>query len=579
MNDAILKLRFDRFDDLSASIGRIGTEQEFIQGLFSHEKMTDSKTGQFTEAGKAKLASISVGYQTSKHESGRQEALLKELQQVKANGAQSDGSYKFGDWEFNSLDNLEEKISETYTKWQSSLKETYSAESAMADMMKDKYKAELDSVKELIDAKKKALNSEKDLRSYQRSLQEKTTNISNIQKQITAYSGDTSEEGRARLQKLQAELDRSKQDLKDMEEDRALSDQQDLLDRLYQEYEEAITQKIDDFNGAVTEALNLSNENTAEIAGYINQILEKNGYVMEFGEVLSGKLNDSVDQLIKKITEEQEKKEKTQEQQANRSSSPSTNPTPDLSAYQRMQYSIDSPSVTPASQVKPNKASLRDTAKSFIKKHAKSTKKKPEELSAVNKAIYHNKSGSYSGSKKILSDKDLAGLAKNLGVTYDGDGKQKKLYQKLKSIKLPGFKKGGVISVEDIEKQVKRNGDDGIASVKNGEGILTAAQMELLLKLTNRLPELAAALTNDSRILMAPKSARQIHSISEERYGDRTIHIHTLSLPNVTNYEEFKTKLFHDMQYSQKFEGMMHNMTTNKLSGNRNLEKFKSNLS
>lgn len=449
----------------------------------------------------------------------------------------------------------------------------------MADMMKDKYKAELDSVKELIDAKKKALNSEKDLRSYQRSLQEKTTNISNIQKQITAYSGDTSEEGRARLQKLQAELDRSKQDLKDMEEDRALSDQQDLLDRLYQEYEEAITQKIDDFNGAVTEALNLSNENTAEIAGYINQILEKNGYVMEFGEVLSGKLNDSVDQLIKKITEEQEKKEKTQEQQANRSSSPSTNPTPDLSAYQRMQYSIDSPSVTPASQVKPNKASLRDTAKSFIKKHAKSTKKKPEELSAVNKAIYHNKSGSYSGSKKILSDKDLAGLAKNLGVTYDGDGKQKKLYQKLKSIKLPGFKKGGVISVEDIEKQVKRNGDDGIASVKNGEGILTAAQMELLLKLTNRLPELAAALTNDSRILMAPKSARQIHSISEERYGDRTIHIHTLSLPNVTNYEEFKTKLFHDMQYSQKFEGMMHNMTTNKLSGNRNLEKFKSNLS
>ncbi len=99
--------------------------------------------------------------------------------------------------------------------------------------------------------------------------------------------------------------------------------------------------------------------------------------------------------------------------------------------------------------------------------------------------------------------------------------------------------------------------------------------MELLLKLTNRLPELAAALTNDSRILMA----RQIHSISEERYGDRTIHIHTLSLPNVTNYEEFKTKLFHDIQYSQKFEGMMHNMTTNKLSGNRNLEKFKSNLS
>lgn len=577
MNDAILKLQFDRFDDISEAIGRIGTEQEFLQGLFSHEKMTDSKTGTFTDAGMAKLGSLSVSYQTSKQESARQNNLLNELQQVKKSGAQADGSYKFGDWEFNSLDQLEEKISETYTKWQNSIKETYGYETALSDMMKEQYKAELESVKELIDAKKKALNSEKDLRSYQRSIQEKTNTITNIQKQIAAYSGDTSEEGRARIQKLQAELTRSKQDLEDTEYDRYLSDQQELIDQLYQEYEEAITQKIDDFNGSVTEALGLSNENTAAIADYINQILEKNGYVMEFGEVLSGKLNESISQLIANMPKENPPAANAGAPAAAENKSDSATNLSLLTSAAT--GSTVRESIPAKGLLMLNNESLRDTAKRFIKNHAKKTDKKKKNLSAVNKAIYDNDAQAYNGNGKILSDKDLKTLAKKLDVTYNGDGKKNNLYQKLHKIKFPGFKKGGVISVKDIEKQVKQNGDDGIASVKNGESILTAAQTELLQKLTNRLPKLAANFTNSRRMLLAPEAASRIHSVFEERYGERTIHIQTLSLPNVTNYEEFKSKMFHDMQYSQKFENLMHGMTTNKLSGNKNLEKYKNNLS
>lgn len=111
-------------------------------------------------------------------------------------------------------------------------------------------------------------------------------------------------------------------------------------------------------------------------------------------------------------------------------------------------------------------------ARNYIAKHASKAKKKKSEYPDVNQKIYENKAGSYSGKGKVLSSDGLKGLAKKIGVEYDGASKTGKLYKKLKSIKFPGFKKGGVVSVEDIEKQVKANGDDGIASVKNGEAVL-----------------------------------------------------------------------------------------------------------
>ena len=37
LNNAINQLHFDIFDDISESIDRIITEQEFLQGLFAHQ--------------------------------------------------------------------------------------------------------------------------------------------------------------------------------------------------------------------------------------------------------------------------------------------------------------------------------------------------------------------------------------------------------------------------------------------------------------------------------------------------------------------------------------------------------------
>lgn len=122
LNNAINQLHFDLFDDVSDSIKRVITEQEFLQGLFAHEKNADNETGSLTEAGIAKLGSLSASYHASKSNAERDEAEVAELQRM------FDSKSLHSDLlgiTFNSLDDLKAKLDETYTKWQDDIGETY----------------------------------------------------------------------------------------------------------------------------------------------------------------------------------------------------------------------------------------------------------------------------------------------------------------------------------------------------------------------------------------------------------------------------------------------------------------------
>lgn len=157
MNNAISQLHFDLFEDISESIERIIAEQEFLQGLFAHENKTDSKTGSLTEAGIASLGSLSASYYAARNRSDKDGVEVKELNRMFDSGRLHSDVLGIT---FNSMDDLKKKLDETYTSWQNDIKETYSLESEIADLMKEKYQAELDMLKELIDAKKEALNAD-----------------------------------------------------------------------------------------------------------------------------------------------------------------------------------------------------------------------------------------------------------------------------------------------------------------------------------------------------------------------------------------------------------------------------------
>lgn len=613
LNNAINQLHFDLFDDVSESIGRIITEQEFLRGLSAHEKNTDAKTGNFTDAGLANLGSLSASYYASKENAENDRIELQKLKAILAKGPNADGTYGDADLTFNSLEDLQAKIDETYTTWQNDIKETYSVESEIADLMKEKYQSELDLLQELIDAKKEALQSEKDLHDYQKSLNEKTKGITTMQKQIAAYSGDSSEEAMAKLQKLQKELADKEEDLRETEYDRYISDQEEMLDKLYKEYEELVTKKLDDFMTLVTEGLATANANMAAIAGYLSKVAKDNGYDVETDGLFNGSTGGIGENVGNAVSDIEKDKTATG---GTASNTPTATNTPS-SPTEAKSFAVATPPEAKSS------ITITDMVKDYVKKHANNAKKgkAKSEYTDVNQRIYENKSKSYSGTGKVLSIAEMKELSSNLGVKYDNPSKSGKLYKKLKEIKFPGFKKGGVVSIDDIEKQVHDNGDDGIVSVKNGEGILTSKQTEALQQFTEKLPETDNVIRTPDGIELIPLNPedliRELQSRSNnavpdssnmampnlqdlsdmikpnipdfsnmmklnlpdvKSFGDmnNVVNIDTVSLPNVTNYQEFKSQMLHDIQTEKKTGMLLRDVVgVSQLAGGGKLDKYR----
>lgn len=476
LNNAINDLQFNQFDKIAEKISRIIDEQDFLQNLFSHEKITDEKTGNFTDAGLAKLGSVSTNYYAAKEKAANSSELLETLKDVKNRGKQANGTYKLGYWEFNSLEVLEAKIDETYDTWRDNLKETYEYESEIADMMKDKYQAELDLLQDLIDAKKEALQAEKDLHDYQRTITEKTKDISTIQKQIAAYSGDTSQEGLAKLQKLQKELAEKEEDLRETEYEKYISDQEEMLNKLYEEYEELVTKKLNDFYELVDKGLATANSNTSIIASYIKEVAKNNGYTIENdGVVKDGDIQNNVGNAVTNIENNETSNNQTSSSHSNSTSSggtPSGYYSPIISDSNGIIYDRN------------KKKDMKEYAIRFIKKNATPAKKAYHQYADLNRAIYTNSKNvfGFGDKKKILKIEKMKELALDMGFIYDNSTKSGALYQKLLAVGIPGFKHGG------IGELIKAQGEDGIAFVRNGEGFISPENVPAMKELVNNVP-------------------------------------------------------------------------------------------
>lgn len=534
LNDAIAEGNKKIFEKKLEGYQRIIDEQDFLLGLIEHEDSVDSDTGVRTDAGNARLHSYTADYYASDEKVNIATAERQRLENMKATK-----EYGVG-YEYSSLEALNNAINDIIKIQQENIASKYSIEKKIVDEVTKSYQAQMAVLQKLIDKKKEQLETEKDIYDYQKQIKEKTKNIDTLRKQLAAMNGDTSKEAMAQKQKLQVSLNDAVDDLKDSEYDRYISDVSKMLDKLQKEYQEWQEKFLKKFDELLAEGLGIGDSTNGS---YLATIAKNSGYNIQNpnannngkgGVNNDGSANGNTNPV------------KLEDNNSSNNNSSNNNSSKSSSSAPKVNNKITAIGIE----------SEETKAKQYINKNKSKSTKPLREYSYVNQkiaALTKDKHGTY-----VLSTSHLKGLAKLLGVKQDGNYKKSgKLAKKLHSIGLKGFSKGGVVSVDSLNKQIRANGDDGLASVKNGEAILTPAQTEMFKQfvenMQGNLPQQNHKMSNNLANL-----AKVIPNNID--YGGVNFNF---ELNNVTNGDEF----IREIQTNQKMQKALRSVTVDEING------------
>lgn len=240
--NALRQLKWDTFDKSLETVKRINSEADYYIDLLSHKDMTDKDTGNFTEYG---IATIGLHKTNYDNYIAQAEAYQNEYNNIMEQIRKGELS--------TSDENVIQRLRDLQDAHREAKKSAEDELQSIQDLVKQGYEAQTDALSELIDKYKKLKDSELEAYKYQKEIAEKTKTIASLQKQLTAYNGNDSEESRAQIQKLKVQLEEAKSDLKDTQYEKFISDTEDMLDDLMNDYQEFINEKLNDTNTILDE--------------------------------------------------------------------------------------------------------------------------------------------------------------------------------------------------------------------------------------------------------------------------------------------------------------------------------------
>ena len=564
-NDKVLELKKSFID-----LGNIYLDN--FEKYLSRYALTDEDTGGLTDKG---VATLGI-YRKQSISAGEQQKIdmdkLNELEDIIARYNIYDDTQKKILLEANNYDSFAQ-VKDDYEKYaqavQDDISNQISAEENIINLMKERYNAELAYIQKLIDDRKTQLSQEKDLYDYQKSIQEKVDNISLIQKQLDALRADGSEEAMAKRNVLQEQLDDAKEDLMDVEYDKYISDQQNMLDKLSEDYQNLIEDLLQDVDTLLNEGNEIAKNNGDKFEKAINGFTEKYGETPftqqqidvaaiktavekeqkdqdAANEVLSaiekigtvdlngegrGRLVNA-ENLYNSLTDTQRKivnenpngltllQKKQQEWVALQAPTQTSMPTSQPSSTPQQSATI----ISGADKVAANNSNgviTKGLVQSLISKYGKKPKKKKTEYGILNQYVWSKTKG-----KKIIPNEYFDNIRSGLGLS-----KTASQNDIIEIMKQAGFSKGGI--VETLSKVPGQNGDDGWATLKRGEAVLTPEQTKMFQNMVQVMPPFVNAMDTFTNIpsLSQAKITPNQQSIS---MGDLV-----LNLPNVTDTESF----------------------------------------
>lgn len=550
-SNAMRELKWEYFDYEQERISALNDEAEFLVDLLSRSDLYDDK-GNLTDEGNAVMGLHGQAYNTYMAQADAYATEIKKINEEIANDPNNTA--------------LLERRQELLELQRESILAAEDEKDAMVELVEQGIEAQLDSMRELIDSYTDALDNAKDLYDYQKKVADQTSEIASLQKQLSAYENNTSEEARAKVQQIKVKLEKAQSDLEEAQYDKYVSDQKALLDDLYDEYEQALNQRLDNVDALISELIDGVNANSSTINDTLVSAADEVGYTMTsemqsiwnstndvlrvYGDDFSGQLtsvnsaltsiSNSVDQLVKSSDERYSK---------------------DVKKTVAMNATVGKPNSSSSSSDKNTSSSSGQSSSSsnvFIKKKYNGNKSKlDKENSVVDRLKYFDFDASMSARKQYY--KKLG-----LGSDYSGTASQNaKLLKKMKSI---GYSKGGFVA--DLQKIAVSNGDDIITinTLKRGEAVLTPEQAAQFKKLVSYFPDISEFIDFSKYISNIPIDSigTQIGDISIAPYFN-------ILIDRVEDYNDFVTKLQHDKQ----FEKMIRSMSVDLLAGGNTLAKNK----
>lgn len=263
-NNQILQVRWDRVDEYVSKLQNLTTETDFVINELSRKDLTSDKTGGLTKEGNAVAGLHVSNYKVYQTEAKKYQSEIKKI-----NKQLADDPYN------QKLIAHKEELVKSY---QDAIAGAQDEKYAVIDLIENGYASLKNHISDLIDQYNDLISSEKNAYDYANNISDKTQQIANIRKQLQAYSGDLSEEARAKVQELNVSLKDAEKDLKDTQFDQYVSATQDMLSDFQDDLDESIQNIIDTLDDKFKGLIDTINENWSSDNNVINKTLSTIGY-------------------------------------------------------------------------------------------------------------------------------------------------------------------------------------------------------------------------------------------------------------------------------------------------------------
>lgn len=262
-DNTIRQINWDAFDRTRDDVENLISETDFLTELLKDVGITDNN-GNMTKECQAAQALLAQKYQLYLNQA---KAYKDEIAKINADLANDPYDKEL-------LDRKQDLID----KEQEAIKSAMSEKDAIKDLTNDAYSDFIDKLGDAIDKYKELMSTMKDAYDYEKSIREKTEALNVLEKQYSAYQGDNSEEGKKNIQQLKDQINSAKDDLKDTEYEKLISDTEKILDQLKDNTQEWLNQRLDQLDNLIQDIIDQSNDNASDIAETITSTAENYGY-------------------------------------------------------------------------------------------------------------------------------------------------------------------------------------------------------------------------------------------------------------------------------------------------------------